>query len=568
MSNLIINAPEQLEGFSLSSENLLSDSSGFLGWLKQTKNLQENLLKNNTKFETREYQPYFAALYCLRKKNLCAGDLGIGKTLIAGYMIAAIYYDLKNRRPGSIQIICPTLSSGITRWRADLECISVLKNNIAIIRDEDDILKNDKPIWIYQMDFLKRKSKQCSKKSRAYYSRLLVLKDRRPSLLIADEIHNYREGTQRTKHLKYLKDRSKRFLGISGTLSDGEPELFSHLCRLVYKREWPYRVNDFARVFSIKKKVDSHYIYGDLETSEQVNNKRYLESIPVHRVPEYYEIFKRFVHRPTLNDPDVKSVCSFPTSESHFIKVKPSDRQLRMYRDVVNNNKDEYKRLIDYGGFKERAEAFSLIWPLISISSTPWVYGLELNKLPYLTELVNETLQANQKLVIFTGLNAVGHTLHRAFKSVYGINKVVRLYSRDENETPKELKEHHRIEVLDRLMFDKETQIGILSINLAGESIDLTSVHKTIFWDIPWNPITAYQAIRRLVRPGSVANHIDIYYLVSEGMIDEHQYNLLKQKLDCLEKMMDFSYESTIEISETRVNSVSPFSVLERIIGA
>jgi hypothetical protein len=102
-------------------------------------------------------------------------------------------------------------------------------------------------------------------------------------------------------------------------------------------------------------------------------------------------------------------------------------------------------------------------------------------------------------------------------------------------------------------------------LNLSAESIDLTSVHHAVFWDIPWDPIKAYQAIRRLIRPGSVAKHIELYYLVNERMVDEHLYRLLEDKLQNLSRLMDLDYDNEVEL---QTSSINPFSVLERVLGA
>jgi len=571
----IISCPEDLEGFTRVEPRLLSNHYIYREWLLKTQRVYDSLIAANPSLEVRPYQPEYAALYCMRKHNICAGALGIGKIFMSALTICAIYSDLHRKgdgappssRPGRIQIVAPTYLSASSRWLVDLEKFPMLKGRVEVIKTEAQALKSTATVWIYQQDFLARRSKN-ARRSRPSISRLLVGRGIRPALLVVDELHNFRHGTRRTDHLKYMMSRSKRVLGLSGTLSDGEPELLSHLAKLIYGEDWPYKAAEFKRLFVVRKSTQSHYEVGEV-TLEQVSNTtpRYLSQLPVQVVPEYYELFRRYIHRSTLADPEVSAVCSVPTYEEHLVPVVMNPVQRALYADLVARNREDLENLKNFGGnsIRDAGAALSVLWPLIYAVNAPWhlTTGVPCSKVDALVQILQRAKREDKKVVIFTGINVVGHTLTAALRAAMGQEAVVRLYSSDPVESPRTLSHDAREDMISRLLYDDTVRYGVLNLNLCCESIDLTRIDEAVFWDIPWQPIKVFQAIRRLVRPGSTASHINIYYLASPNAIDGHQYNLLQQKLATLNKLMDIRFEDQVDLS---LGSISPLTVIQRLL--
>lgn len=566
----IISTPDDLHDLRRREEDLLSNHYSYECWLARTTKVYNKLLADHPSLEARPYQPEYAALYCMRNLSICAGALGIGKIFMSALAMCAIYEEWNfewGGRPGQVQIIVPTYLSATSRWRVDLNKFSMLQGKVEVISKEAQVLTSTKPIWLIQQDFYCRRSKQ-ARPSRPYISRLIYDRGLAPSLLVVDELHNFRFSTRRTKHLQYMSSKAKRVLALSGTLSDGEPELLCHLGKLIYRKRWPYTSSEFKKIFVVRKSTNSNYKEGEITPASQGDiTPRYLNQLPLHVVPDYYALFRQFIHRSTLQDPNVSTVCTVPGYTERLISITLSAGQAQLYSSLVSDSLEELELLRNYGAnnMRDNSAALRVLWPLLYCVNAPWhiADNVSCAKVTALIEILQRAKQTNRKVAIFTGINVVGHKLAQALKAALGEDAAVRLYASDVNERPKTMSQDARSEVIDKLLYDPKVRCGVLNISLCCESIDLTQVSDIVFWDIPWQPIKAFQAIRRVVRPGSITDHVNIYYLASPNAVDGHQFSLLQEKLRTLDKIMDIEYSD--EVGEN-FGAISPVSVVQRLL--
>lgn len=483
-------------------------------------------LCNIYSLEYRPYQPEMAALYALRGNNICAGSCGLGKTFIVGLLICILYDKFK--RPGQIQIAVPNPLSGKTRWIYDLERLTHLKGKVEFISSEAQALKSNKPIWIYTIDFIKRKSKHL-KGNRNSVSRLLKRKGLTPSLLVVDEVHLLKPSSDRSDQWLWWRRHCKRFLALSGTLSDGRLDLLIHIAKLVYGSYLGYTKQTFIDEFKVHKTVETNYLKGE-EPVSQIST-RYLPHLDITKLPQYASFAQTYIHRVSLNDPNVKDVVRLPSYIEHEVKIVPSLKHRQFYHDTLTSLREKLTNIQD----SSWTIALNVINPLIRASSfSP--KSIPNNKLNRLKELVGN---CDGKTVIFVNQVETGRVLYSIFKELYNIN-VVRLYAHDPNCEPKTLSATKREALVCRFLFDPDVKVGIFSINLAAESIDLNVAKQVIFYDYPWQAIKIQQAIFRAVRPGSPVDNIDIYYLYNSGMIDQHQFYLLNERKKSTKTMLDF----------------------------
>lgn len=476
--------------------------------------------------EVRPYQPEMAAMYALRANNICAGSCGLGKTFIVGLLICILYPQLK--RPGQIQIAVPNALSGKTRWLTDLNRLAHLSGQVEFINSEVQLLNSTKPIWVYTIDFIKRKSKTIGG-NRSTLSRVMKRRGLTPSLQVIDEIHLLKPNTDRSKQWEWWRKQSKRFLALSGTLSDGRLDLLIHVTELVYGKHIGYSKQRFLDKFNVNTNVKTNYIKGEEPVSDI--STRYLPQLDVTQLPNYAEFAQTFIHRVSLNDPDVAKVVKIPTFTEHNLNIAPSMKHKKYYLDVFTRIKSELEGVKDANW----TVALSVINPLITASA--WCPSdITNNKLNKIKNLVAE---CNGKTVIFVAQVETGRLLHEEFKKIYSIN-AIRLYAQDPNCEPKILNSTKREGLVARFLFDPTVKVGIFSINLAAESIDLNTASQVIFYDYPWQSIKLQQAIYRAVRPGSPIDHINIYYLYNIGMIDQHQFYLLNERKKSTQAMLDF----------------------------
>lgn len=476
--------------------------------------------------ELRPYQPEIAALYALRGNNICAGSCGLGKTFIVGLLICILYEHFN--RPGQIQIAVPNPLSGKTRWIYDLDRLTHLKDKVEFINSESQALKSNKPIWIYTIDFIKRKSKHL-KGSRNSLARLFKKRGFHPSLLVVDEVHLLKPNSDRSREWKWWRHQCKRFLALSGTLSDGRLDLLIHIAQLVYGNNLPYSEASFMEEFNVNKTVETNYLKGE-EPVTKVST-RYLPHLDITKLPQYADFAQTFIHRVSLNDPDVAKVVKIPTYTEYEVKVAPTKGHREYYHNIFEELKDKLESVKNASW----TVALNAINPLIRASSFAPA-GIENNKLNTLIKLVDE---CPGKTVVFVNQIEAGRQLHKIFKDLYSID-AIRLYAQDPKCTPKVLSSTKREALVCRFLFDPSVKVGIFSINLAAESIDLNAASQVIFFDYPWQAIKIQQAIFRAVRPGSPVDHVKVHYLYNSGMIDRHQFYLLNERKKSTKAMLDF----------------------------
>lgn len=539
---------DRLSTFTSVESNLLNTTNAYEYYLGRAKVVYDQWFNNldNPRKEYRPYQYEYAALYASRRFNICAGSQGIGKTYIAGIMIAAIYgKDLELLRPGSIHIVVPTRLVAATRWLSDLSNIELLKDQVELITSEKQLLQSEKPIWIYQQDFIKRNAKalahrETPKSSRKTINRLMFIKNRYPKLLIYDEVHHLQGASARTNNYLFLRKKAKRVLALSGTLSDGRLEMINTVCQFVYgKSRWEFNKHSFLTAFATKTKLETNYLTGEERSLDIEVTPRYLSHLAINKVPTYYKLIRRFVHRVSINDPNVLSVVRVPDRLNHVLNIKPTERHLQAYRERTSQYFSDLSNARLYGNTMiGRNRAFSLIKPLIDISSFP-EFEVPAKAIKCL-ELLKEFSDRHQKTVIFVKHIRTARLLMELITERFGFSKVVRMYASDPEAIPNKLSMDQRQEIHSEFMFNNEVQIGIFSIGIASEGIDLTCASNVIFYDLPFQSITISQAICRVVRPGSVSDLINIYYLNHIGTIDQHIYKLLEEKLSKANLLLDF----------------------------
>jgi superfamily II DNA or RNA helicase len=496
-------------------------------WEKKAKKIYNELHSKYPKMDYREYQPQFAAMYALRDYNICAGGCGLGKTIIIGILIAIIYEELK--RPGQIQIAAPTWLSASSRWFTDLEKIEKLKGKIEIIKSEKQIYNSTAPIWIYTIDFPARKIKSGKRIV------TLLTKRYKPNFLVVDEVHLIQSGRVRYTVWSDLRNVTKRFIVLSGTLSDGRLLQIFNTCKLVYGKIFPYDEKRFIKTFKIKSKVQTNYISGSVE--QESVTPRYLQCLALDQVPIYSLLSRQFIHRIRLDNPSIRDCVSLPEQVNEIIELIPSNSHQNVYKSLV---KEHRKTLIELARREHGIKALELLRLLQRCSNNEEGEQVKLEQIKLITGRRNKT-------IIFCNYIDSARAVTASMKKEWGDKRVLRLYAKDEKEKPKVLQERKRVELLSNFLYDETIKVGVFSINLASESLDLNTGNQIIFYDLPWQAIKIAQAISRVVRPGNPYHKVYVSFLYYKGFIEEHQFNLYKAKAENIERILDFREESNYE---------------------
>ncbi|MFB6283744.1 MAG: helicase-related protein [Halobacteria archaeon] len=548
---LTLEQPTEFEqqGFVLKQPNPITDDPNYRHLkTKALAHYRTLAQEQGASFQWRPYQPEFATIYGLRRNNICALTLGLGKTLIAALLVALLYdRQLGNLRPGAVQIVAPSKLSATSRWIPDLEKVKALRGYIKFLKNERDILESREPVWVYPQDFPKRKSKTVN----GSLAKRIRRSGLSPNQLIIDEAHHLKRGSQRSEHLLYIRQRAKRCLLLSGTISDGRLELLDYLCWFAYQQHWPYNPKTFKQVFGSKRKVNSSYLYG----SQEADQSKEVNHLAPNRLAEFSHLIERFVHRASYRDPNIYPYVTLPEENVQVELLIPTEEHRRYYRETIRQNQQNLKKVAKQGNPK--APALQLLNPVLSASNTPPVPNRKLDRL---RELVAEYASENRKTAVFAHAVASARYITQALSEQFGI---IRLYAQDPEVDPPETSEAQRNRAVTEFMFNPEVPVGVFSYNLASESIDLTSAEQIIFYDYPWESVKVQQALFRVVRPGSVADRVRVVYLGNRGFIDEHQHRLLAEKLNSTNLLLDFDRDA---IQANRKDAIDVTEVVQQLI--
>lgn len=150
-------------------------------------------------------------------------------------------------------------------------------------------------------------------------------------------------------------------------------------------------------------------------------------------------------------------------------------------------------------------------------------------KVTHTIEQVNNLLEQDQQVVVFTCFNFVVEKLMQEFG-----NSAVKLTG--------DCNQKQRQEAVDQFQAGKK-QVIVCNIVAGGVGITLTASQTVIFNDFDWVPANHAQAEDRIHRIGQV-NKCNIIYMYAYNTFDEKAANILEVKLNNISQIVDGKEES------------------------
>lgn len=134
--------------------------------------------------------------------------------------------------------------------------------------------------------------------------------------------------------------------------------------------------------------------------------------------------------------------------------------------------------------------------------------------------------RSDGKLVVFTVHKKRIESLQRHFHKELWVTVDGSVKGRD------------RLAAMDRFQHDKRTRLFFGNSRAAGIGITLTAAETALIADLPWTPGEVGQAEDRIHRIGQNAN-VDVYYMVARDTIEEHLAEVLQEKKEVLDAVLD-----------------------------
>jgi SNF2 family DNA or RNA helicase len=454
----------------------------------------------------RDYQQVgisWLAMLCDMGLGVCLGDdMGLGKTI---QILAYLLYRNENylHEEGSILIVCPT--SLLANWEHEIKRFSP------------------------KLKILKY-----------YGSKRKKFREKKGNFLIAHQVILTSYGVIRND-IDFLKDI--KFNGIIIDESTNIKNYKSKRAKSIYRLKGGFRIALSGT--PIENRLDElwslfNFLNPGLLGSLSDFRKIFVNPIEDHQDAEKISKLKTIIDPFILRrlKTDKKVITDLPEKNEIMIYINLSDSQISFYKkivdDVIKDIRENYNSLKTRNGL-----ILKLLTKLKQICNHPLQYLkvdltkydfnknlkdflLQSPKIARIFDIVENILENEQKVLIFSQYKTMGDILLKAFEAKFG--KIISFFHGS-------LSPNQRDRIVKDFQSSKKTgsKILIVSLKAGGFGLNLTQGTTVIHVDRWWNPSTESQATDRAYRIGQDQN-VNVYKFVAAGTIEEKIDKLLIEK--------------------------------------
>lgn len=216
----------------------------------------------------------------------------------------------------------------------------------------------------------------------------------------------------------------------------------------------------------------------------------------------------------------LRNLCFFRRQKKDVLTQLPDKTRSYLVTDISNRKeyqaaeKDVIKYLRDYQNADDdklqraiRGDIMVRMNILKQVSAR--------GKVESAAEIIHNTIDGGQKLIVFCFLKEVVAALKAAFPQAVTVTG-------SDNDKQKQT-------AVDRFQQDDSCKLIILNYRSGGTGLTLTAASNVLFVEFPWTYSDCCQAEDRAHRNGQ-KNAVTCTYLLGDGTIDEYMYNLIQTK--------------------------------------
>ena len=177
-------------------------------------------------------------------------------------------------------------------------------------------------------------------------------------------------------------------------------------------------------------------------------------------------------------------------------------------------------------------------------------------KLTRLTEMLEEILANDDKVLLFTQFTQMGDILRKYLQDIFG-KEVLYLHGGTQKNKRDEMVERFQSESLGPSVF-------ILSLKAGGTGLNLTSANHVIHFDRWWNPAVEDQATDRAFRIGQKRN-VMVHKYICAGTLEERIDEMIEQKKNIASSVVGSGEGWLTELSNAELKEM--FTLRQETIG-
>ncbi len=181
------------------------------------------------------------------------------------------------------------------------------------------------------------------------------------------------------------------------------------------------------------------------------------------------------------------------------------------------------------------------------LQGNPFDYSVKYQRL---CQIVEEIIELNEKVIIFTSFNKMFTIIEEDFASRYGIS-----VSSINGATPVS----ERQQIIDEYSKIDGSAVLVLNPRAAGTGLNITAANHVVHYNLEWNPALEDQSTARAFRRGQEKT-VFVYKLFYSGSIGEYIYKKTEHKRDIFDELIrgnDGTSKNKDEIIEAL--QLSPF---------
>jgi hypothetical protein len=416
-----------------------------------------------------------------------ADDMGLGKTIqtIAYMLYVRQTQEISKKRP--FLLVCPT--SLLSNWQRELftfaPSLNVVIHHGADRQKEEfeaDIVITSYSLVDRDKDFLVRQVFEA---------------------VILDEAQNIKNSdTKQTQAVKALKARHR--IVLTGTPIENKPaDIWS--------------IMDFINhgLLGSKTWFNSHY-----SKALSYSNKKEQEDDSKKVADQLKAVVGPFMLRRLKTDKTI--IVDLPDKIKHRVVCSLSLEQTSLYKACVDKMLRDLEEL---DGLARRGLIFTILMRLKQICNHPGLVTKtgegESGKLEVLYDILEDILEANEKVLIFTQFKEMGDLLVKRLEKKFG--KCILFLN---GSTPAK----ERGNMVKNFQEDEEKKIFILSLKAGGIGLNLTAANHVVHYDRWWNPAVEEQATSRAHRIGQ-EKIVSVHTFVCEGTIEDKIDMMIEKKI-------------------------------------
>ena len=452
--------------------------------------------------QLKDYQIYgvnwLISILSISNGCILGDEMGLGKTIQTIHMLK--YFYINNNKPTLI-IVPLTL---ISNWENEFNKFFPEKKLIKLIGTKAERIStigniSDNNIYITTYSLIRNDINYLIKKEFL-------------NVILDEGQYIKNNSTIWTKEIKKIKTKNRVIL--SGTpIENNLLELWS-IFDFILPGYLPYL-----------KKFKTEYA-----TQDVTENKLYELSLKI----------KPFILQRTKQE-----FLDLPDKQFHNIYVTMTDNEKLLYKDLLNNLKQEIVFSVDEKNniIKNKIEILALITKLRQFCCSAKLLGYENqneSKLKECISLIEKILRNDpkSKIVIFSNFKSMLEILDQELKKRHHFT----LLMTGDN------KRNERDKIIEDFKNNLKNNILLVSLKVGGVGLNLTFANNVIIYNPWWNDSAESQATDRLHRIGQL-NEVNVYRLIYKNSIESNIEVLKKNKIDIINKTFNqLNYDDLIKI--------------------